>query len=530
MLELIGPDALEADAVVPQCLDNQYVSDSVFLDMVTRGVDYHDKRVQAAREADFRNEFIRSLVYASQVVVQRAYLKNSDFLYKNFHPSEGDSLQAFANLVRSGAMVPFLFKERSLAEGLDFSTRSDGDIAVQALLAEIGDDGQAVRLAVQDAPNEAKAKSMETAFGTGLSRLGHLDDQQRNAMASELFADPSRLQEADAWDVFNDAVDDLARASMDITAHKRRRHRAGDPLVRSPHVARQDVYDRYFAHDGHPDNATHGRFRRPGSDAPFLVELKKYVDLVYNVNLPDHLHRYTFTPTNLPSRLALQDAPGEGFSHEQISQRLTDPEAIEYVRRVFQSRAQGAMALPLLRDLTMADVVEIRLMPEWAVFKDAQGAILKRPLECLDLMPAFQDAFDVFQRALSDWYNGRYQRADTLRSYRNVVSLAIRIGGHLIVVGSGQDGMAGALTDLGVEGLAAAIPQRVKGYAAKLMVGVYDRGGHRLDADHSYSIELMQTSDELMRADVEELLRAVTAGATAALPGADGLLADQGIQ
>ena len=86
-MEFMGPDALEADAVVPQCLDNQYVSDAVFTNLVDRGVDYRDAQVKAKREADFRNEFVRSLVYSSQVVIQRAYLKNSDFLHRNYHPS-----------------------------------------------------------------------------------------------------------------------------------------------------------------------------------------------------------------------------------------------------------------------------------------------------------------------------------------------------------------------------------------------------------------------------------------------------------
>lgn len=527
-MELIGPDALEADAVVPQCLDNQYVSDAVFADLVTRAVDYRDARVQAAREADFRNEFIRSLIYSSQVVIQRAYLKNSEFLYKNYQPSDGENLRAFGTLMRSGAVVPFLFKERSLTAGLDFGTRSEGDAAMQALLAEVGGDVRCVRLSVVDSVNEAMATSMEAAFGTGLSRLVHLDDQQRNAMASELFAEPSRLQGDGAWDAFDDAVDELAESAGRIANKKRRKFRNGE--VRSPHVARTDFYDRYLAYESNPENTPIGRFRSPGQDAPFLLELKKYVDLVYNANLPDHLRRYTFTPSNLPSRLALQDAPGEGFSHDQISAMVADPESIEYVRRVFQAHAQMAMTLPLLRDLKMTDVVEIRRLEEWEAFKNAQSEILKHPLECLDRMPVFQDAFDAFQKALSDWYNRKYRRAKTVGSYCSVVSLAISVGGQLILAGSGMDGVQSAGAHIALGGLATAIPKRVKGYAAKLMVGVYDLGRRQLDADRSYTIELMQTSEELMRADVEELLRAITAGEGADLPEADDLIADQGIQ
>lgn len=56
---LIGPDNLEVDAVVPQCLDNQYVSDRVFSEMIEHGVDYRDKRIAELRENDFRTSVTR---------------------------------------------------------------------------------------------------------------------------------------------------------------------------------------------------------------------------------------------------------------------------------------------------------------------------------------------------------------------------------------------------------------------------------------------------------------------------------------
>jgi hydroxypyruvate isomerase len=74
------------------------------------------------------------------------------------------------------------------------------------------------------------------------------------------------------------------------------------------------------------------------------------------------------------------------------------------------------------------------------------------------------------------------------------------------------------------------IPKKVKGYAAKLMVGVYDIGKQRLDADRTYTIELMQTNAELMREDVVALLNSINRKSGADIPGASGQVADQGIQ
>ncbi len=520
MGDLIGPDGLEADAVVPQCLDNVFVSDDVFRNMIERGADFRDGAVAAARERDFRTEFIRSLVYSSQVVIQRAFLKNSDFLYKNYHPENGPNLRAFAELVRNRAIMPFLYSESSLADKQEFDVRREGDVATQALLGETGDDVRCVRLAIDPAENAQAIASMGTDFAVGISRLNSLDSAQRNAMATELFADPARLQRDGAWDAFERAVDDLAEYSF---------RQAGEMRREGRRLNRQDVYRDRFAADGLDKNVVIGRFRAPGADDPFLFELKKYVDLVYNVNLPDHLRRYTFTPVNMPSRMALQDTPGRGYRHEQVSAVLTNAETLEAIRRSFMAASQVAMNLPLLSDLTMADVVRIRNLPEWELFKDAQARVLRDPLRCLDNLPVFQDAFDSFQRALSDWYNRTYKRDQTTERYCSFVSLALSIGGSVIVAGSHSGPLAQAAADAAVPTIASAIPRRVKGYAAKLMVGVYDLGRQRLDTDRAYTVELMQTNEELLREDVAELLRSVTSR-DGVVPAAGSLPADQGIR
>ena len=362
---------------------------------------------------------------------------------------------------------------------------------------------------------------MATDFGARLTRLAHLSGEQRNAMASELFADPQRLQDKGMWDAFDAAIDDLAMYSLKKAVTLRKDE--GKPL------SRQNVYRDHFTAEDDEQSVILGRFRRPGRDNPFLFELKKYVDLIYNSNLPDHLKRYTFTPANLPTRMAMQDAPGAGYDHEQVSALVSDRDMLDAVRRSFMAHSQKAMSLPVLRDLTVADVVEIRQLPAWEPFKEAQAQILKHPLQCLVLLDAFQQRFDDFQQALSLWYGRKYQRRHTEERYCSHISLALSLAGKLIVAGSHLNGVEKALVSFAGDQVVAHIPKKVKGYAAKLMVGVYDLGQRRLDADRTYTIELMQTNTELLREDVVELLRSISRHDGADIPAAANYVADQGI-
>jgi hypothetical protein len=193
------------------------------------------------------------------------------------------------------------------------------------------------------------------------------------------------------------------------------------------------------------------------------------------------------------------------------------------------ARTQQPMSLPLLSDLTVADVLEVRALPEWKAFKDSQAQILKDPLRCLDLLDSFQLHFDTFQRTLSAWYNEKYGKIKTQDRYSSYISLALSLAGTLIVAGSNFAWQEKVLAGFASEQMIKNIPEKVKGYAAKLMVGVYDMGKQRLDADRTYTIELMQTNAELTRDDVLELLNSISRKAGADMPHAASQVADQGI-
>ncbi len=296
-------------------------------------------------------------------------------------------------------------------------------------------------------------------------------------------------------------------------------------------ITRQDIYrDNFIVEGKGNDNVVNGKFKQPDSDNPFMLELKKYVDLVYNTNLPDHLHRYTFTPANMPSRLALQDAPAsvKSYGHEQVSSILSDNDALEHIRRTFVAHTQKAMSLPLLHDLSVADVIELRSLPEWNAFNESQSQILKNPLQCLNLIETFQNNFNQFQNALSDWYNHKYERVRTEEKYCSAISLALNLGGKLIVAGSNLGPYEKAIGMFASDRIVSNIPEKIENYSAKLLVGVYDIGKQKLDSNRTYSIELMRANTELMREDIVELLDSVYRKNEFDMPIATDQIADQG--
>lgn len=515
--KLIGPDSLEADAVLPQCLDNQYVSDDVFNFMMKNEKYYDDETVSLMRENEIQTEFIRSLVYSSQVVIQRAFLKNSSYLYKNYLPEEKENLEAFAELVREKTIIPFLFTESSLTDKLEFDLDKKSDIATKTLLGEVGNDVLCVRLAADDATNNDKAEVMAINFGAGITRINHLQEMRRNAMASELFVSPDKLQKTGDWEDFNKSLKKLTSYAFNKAEEKQ--------------LSRNDVYkDNFIIENGTEDAIPLGHFRKPDRNNPFILELKKLVDLIYNTNLPDMLGRYTFTPLSLPSRIALQDHPNSNVMPKDIERIITNGEILTSIKRTFMAHSQKAMNLPLLKDLSVADVIEVRNLPEWTDFKDSQSAILINPLRCLDLLEKFQYDFDMFQRALSEWFYKKYERKNTEGQYFNYVSLALSMAGKLIVAGSNMGPIKKTLAGFVADGITGCIPEKVKGYAVKLMVNVYDKGQKKLDKDRSYSIELMRSNELLTKEDVEHVLNSVNRVDGIVIPTIREQLADQGKQ
>src|SRR5262249_33419777 len=72
--------------------------------------------VSRARAEYVRAEYLRALLTAQQVVVNRVYFYNNSLISRDYL-APGPSRKAFVALLRSGAIVPHLHKEESPLDG-----------------------------------------------------------------------------------------------------------------------------------------------------------------------------------------------------------------------------------------------------------------------------------------------------------------------------------------------------------------------------------------------------------------------------
>lgn len=501
----ILPEQLEADATVPQCLDNQYVPNDVFdLMRVMRDSGksdgYNNPQVAQQRMRRANTEFRRSLIYSTQTVINRAFFINSPFLYENYRPGNKEGIKSFAALMRpqedhsSPVIIPYIHKETSFGNMPQFALNDLGKKAFTALLDEVGDEAIPVRLDEDPEEDAAKALALEMKFGGYIS--GHLNELTKpgyealfNEMASEVFGPKSDLlQQQNIWNEFRNQV----KAVAEYVGNK-------------SHVTRTDVYKQFLV-PGPTDKekneqVINGIFR----SGEYVFEIKKLIDLVYNTNLPDLLGRYTFTPAGMPSRQALRDfqiaAPRKIRSDLiQESGALKDD-----LNRIFMANVQQAMALPILSDLSMSDVVEIRSMESWRNFSTAQQAILQNPMNILDRIEGFTQSFNRFQTELSSWYFHKYQSRQKVERYANFATIALQIGGA-ILVGLGFPGEDAASIVVG-ESVPIFLPAVIKRPTLKLMAYVVDLEHKAIDPDRSYSIDLMQIQADYTRDEVRDLFK-----------------------
>jgi hypothetical protein len=335
---------LDPVAVVAQCLDNQWVPRDLLKTMVDEGLSLNDDNVARRRLEDSRHEYLRSILNAPQVIINRAFFFNNPVVYRDFL-QEGDSRTAFANLLSTSVLVPYLLRETSLTQKQIFTVQPQGWDAWLRVASETSSSCLRLSWDNEDENNEYVRSYLEKPFRRFLLTMADFEedalkrDFSLNDEESRDFK--RRLQEVSVW-------------------------AAGTDDVR-----REKFYEKFVvADDTKPADGCYDRSK------PFAAQLKQLADLRYNTTLADAMDRYALTPVDSLHRAAMQE------ERQLMRVRGVDTEALLEVllrRRVFDL-IQNPLDVGLT-GLDLHHVSQARRTDEWSKYISSLRSLIEAPEE-----------------------------------------------------------------------------------------------------------------------------------------------------
>jgi hypothetical protein len=402
----------------------------------------------------------------------------------------GADREGLVRLLASRVIVPFLQYESAFEEPPRFPYLPQGERAVRSL----ADDPALTQLTCvtlggdNHQLNQRRIAGMTESFRLELSRLHLADDRQGRA-----------------GDIARTLLRDRRPTARRVTALAARILEVAAWVCQQP-VNRNAVYERFLT-VGSPAN---GVFR---SD-PFTFELKMWIDLVYNSNLPRFLRARSFTPQGFPTPLDLDISWALAAADEaDVHPDRGDPIIDDVIQRLRARRTHQAwdaivkaatVAVPNPHEIDHNDIVTIRAWDEWRAMTAAMERHLDSPLEPAGLAE-MNAAYREFLLKLGRWWTQQRRpvrdrlAAGVAKIYR-VGSWSVgllQIGEQLLPIFPAPD------VDLppGIDGV-------VKGVVETTLY-VFDRG--RVELRRSQAVRGLEKVQLISEEKLRELERAVRA-------------------
>ena len=455
---------LKKVCVVAQSLDNQWVPRGLLQRMLSEGLALKD--VEAGRERFVRNEYMRALINAEQVVINRAYLYNNDVVARDYR-KRGPNRDAFKSFLSTGVIVPFLFNETSPVDEPAYRANHFDDW--KNLSQELR--MQCVRLSWDD-DNRSK-----------IDRL----------LAARFHNFPRTAMDRDV-DVFLDHLALPASARSPLKKRLREMSNfSADFADQDKKIAREDLYKQFVVADG--TSPAEGKYDK---SKIFAAEIKQLLDLCYNVNLPDALGRYALTPFDSLPRAALQDWQVVREAPVQVDQLIV------LLQRAAFDILQRQMYVASFGDLTLADVQALRKTDEWHLYMQSLDELILHPLSFAESDGGAANVYSAYaklMRVMTDYLSDRRQEA-----WQPVITVEVEMAGKRLTMTWTDDGkrygVDGSLSDAFLPGEApvrARLSIRdvsVEGKQADLATNVDFLRGHVENAKEQWT-ELVRKVEEL---------------------------------
>ncbi|MFV2171703.1 hypothetical protein ACFHW2_02420 [Actinomadura sp. LOL_016] len=345
--QLIAGDLARTITAVPQSLDNQWLDDELLAATLREG--RVTRAISDEQQRRARREYLRALLNAEKIVVNRAYLYNSRIVYQDF-VRDGLDRKAFRTLLTDGAIIPYLMDETSpVPQGPPAFQVTDGfqgwrEIAETTPMS-------CLRLAWDDSAYSELVVHMSDGFENFLTRLGK-------------FRAPALRRDLGLGEEEADAVCAHLR---DVAAWAFERTNAGIP------VTRQMLYERFIV--GEDGDVAAREYDR---NLPHVAPLKQLLDLKYATNLADAIDVYAITPGDSPRRTALQEGLADRSRAGRRALAETDADqVVRMLRNLTFENVQGLLErVPSLDRLTLSDICQVRAEREWRVYRDRFAGLL----------------------------------------------------------------------------------------------------------------------------------------------------------
>jgi hypothetical protein len=468
---LVLSNELDAFATVPHCLDNQFLPREL-LSQVYKGKQRLNRGLRA-RAAAVRREYVRSLLYSPEVIINRAFVLNEPAVYRDVR----DHPESVASLINDKRMTILLLgDEPSLSAVMDnprIEISKDGTKAWRAFLAAYGEvDLRYLKLSSDE--TEAVTSRFPN-FVRALFRL-ELPDSRMIELFKPVAIDgytPQRLGEFKAF------LDEQRQQWIDTGAQ----------------ITRTTFYERFIMPRGVD-------LSKPNIDPakPYAFELKLLADLAYGHNTPTTLRRQSFIATEMPSPLCL---PPDLFSRGSAFGHLNTVTAGDVCDRAMADvgwyyETAEAFLVPDWAELTAEDVQKIQSWPEWINFRTAQQAVadVERPDEFDGRLQELFGALSAFQAKLAHEIDDPSSTLRRVKAGAKILKLVVRP----VITWGGQTlgpGLAGLiLTE---------VAQRGVEFAIDVSIDFVDR---RHEQHHEQEVERFVSHAEGVRQNVAASIQA----------------------
>jgi len=343
------PAELGNNCVLPHALDDQWVPRSQLRTMQAEGASLTD--LGDLRDNVIRREYVRSLITAERIVINRSFLFRNPVLSAGYTAST-DSQAAFAELLRDGAIVLFLLNERSPLDSewaKESAAAKNAAKALEPILRSVR--AWCVRFSWQE-DNDELIDAWKGRFAARIKKAVGLNHRRF-------------LEDVGASG--NDA--NGFRKQLDLLP------RLATPSQLVP-ITRSNLYTEYIVRD--PQDIKQGRY---DFTKPYMIPLKWLFDLLYNSNLAAELQLALVTPVDSVHRSAVHSL---NFFQDEVLSNGFDPAR---VRTSIMETIQDALfrhdfstgALSVFDAVTLPHIVSIRKSEPWQKYIKAVDVLLEEP-------------------------------------------------------------------------------------------------------------------------------------------------------